>query len=413
MSTKNTIINCHAHCFTLDHAPDYFAKNYFPVKLSWLKRSRILNWFVRNAAGFMKESGDMLERLSNLLTYGNHPQQEDIIKKLLSYYPVGSKFVLLTMDMDYMAAGKPKKHYIQQLHELASVKQKEPFRDIIYPFIFADPRRIVEQPNYLAIMEEYIKSGVFQGIKFYPALGYWPFDKALRPVYEMALAYDVPLLYHCAKGIVHYRGKKQYTTHPFDDRLVLPSTKPKEFTAHFTHPVNFECLLNEDMLSRLWAISKAEASKFSRLKICIGHHGGDDEWDRYLQYPWYRDVARQDSQYQSLQPENWSFEIGPREGQYSWFSIICDLMKKYPNVYSDVSYTLYKDSCYPLLKVMLENDDDLSEKLLFGTDFYVVSKAASEREFSINLRGYLGEKLFWKLADKNPKRYLSNAVVKI
>ena len=65
-------------------------------------------------------------------------------------YPVGTAFIVLPMDMEYMRAGKLKKdfRYEQQMEMLARMKRKDIYKNIFYPFVFADPRRIAEDENY-------------------------------------------------------------------------------------------------------------------------------------------------------------------------------------------------------------------------------------------------------------------------
>ncbi len=405
---NQTIYNCHAHCFVLDHAPDYFARNYFPVRISKLRRYGIIRWMIERVPGIKRKStSDMLERLINLLKHGNKKSQKEIIDNLISYYPAGSKFVLLTMDMEHMNAELPKKSYMAQIEELGKVKKTKEYKDVIFPFIFADPRRIRQDDTYTNTLKNYLSKGIYQGIKLYPALGYWPFDPYLKEVYRFAIDHNIPLMYHCAKGVVHARGKYGPEEHPVS-KQTLSGKKSKHFTTHYTHPVNYECLLNPAIIGNILDLSKEEAKEYSKLKICLGHFGGDDEWVKYLTYPWLKDKENMEGDFVSLEQHNWNFDIHPNEKQYSWFSLICDLIKKYDNVYADISYSLYKEDCLPLLKVILESNEKLRNRILFGTDYYVVSKAASERQYSVNVRGYLGEELFWQIANKNPKEYLKN-----
>jgi hypothetical protein len=63
---------------------------------------------------------------------------------------------------------------------------------------------------------------------------------------------------------------------------------------------------------------------------------------------------------------------------------------------------------FPLLKVILENNDRIRTHTLFGSDFYVVSKAGAERDLCLQLRGYLGEELFRQIAEVNPRNFLKN-----
>lgn len=84
-------------------------------------------------------------------------------------------------------------------------------------------------------------------------------------------------------------------------------------------------------------------------------------------------------------------------------------------MYADISYTLSDDRTFPLIKLLLTSeyysyasDGNLSirDRILFGTDFFVVSKAGAKREMSIKLREYLGDDLFEIIACKNPIDFL-------
>ena len=64
----------------------------------------------------------------------------------------------------------------------------------------------------------------------------------------------------------------------------------------------------------------------------------------------------------------------------------------------------------PMLKVRLETSKTFKNKVLFGTDFYMVSMKASEREISMKLRSYLGEENFRQIAKVNPPKFLYSKV---
>jgi len=315
------------------------------------------------------------------------------------------------MDMEFMAAGKPIKDFHKQLDELAAIKADPLYRDIIYPFVFADPRRSDITRIVLSRLQD-IKAP-FQGIKLYPALGYYPFDERLKDIYLYAQANNVPLTTHCIRGAVYYRGNKtddkNYEIHPYTQKK-LPFTKPVDFTVNFTHPYNYECLLNPEILRKIWMDPQID---LSGLKICLGHFGGEDEWLKYVEDSWLPDKYFSVDNPSSLDviKNLWYNEPASDSSNgkkaYSWFSIVCDLIRKYPNVYADISYMLSEARILPLLKILLESDEVISKKILFGTDFYVVSKAGAEREMSLYVRGYLGEELFRKIAYENPKAFLN------
>lgn len=83
-------------------------------------------------------------------------------------------------------------------------------------------------------------------------------------------------------------------------------------------------------------------------------------------------------------------------------------MIAYENLYTDVSFILFNEDLYPLLEYIL-NDPKVSHKILFGTDYYVVTQKKSEKDLHLNLRAYLGEELFYKIANENPRNFLNSS----
>jgi len=130
--------------------------------------------------------------------------------------------------------------------------------------------------------------------------------------------------------------------------------------------------------------------KYPNLRICLGHCGGDQDWQRYLNEPW------------DETSENTS---------KSWLSKILDIMRsgKYPNLYADISYTIFKfeEHCQ-VLKVLLQ-DDRVKTQILFGSDFYMVEQEKFlERRLAMSLRASVGNDLFAQIAETNPKKYLGS-----
>jgi predicted TIM-barrel fold metal-dependent hydrolase len=407
--------NAHTHIFTLNHVPDKFAKGYFgffgfTIKLSWLKRVGILRWLIKTIPKIKRSDYDVAERMINLIKHGGGNtgegrSQEKIFNALQAYYPEGTRFIVLPMDMEYMNAGKVPEPYSTQIEQLAGLKGKTEYSDLIFPFVFADPRRISQQPEYLGNLLDWLSSKIFSGIKMYPALGYWPFNQQLEMVYDYALEHNIPIISHCVRGVVHDRGKKLFANHPIKTEAALPGKKAKEYTSHFTHPINFHALLDSTIITQYWGKKK----DYSKLKVCIAHFGGSDEWRKYLMNPW---VADNDNSMQekhaSLKIENWCFELETSASNYSWFTVIKDMIEKYENVYADISFMLYDRELWPLLKLLLTTNPDLRERVLFGTDYYVVAQKGTERELSIGIRSYLGEELFYQIARKNVDRFLES-----
>lgn len=477
--TKDPIVNCHTHIFTIDHVPNKFGKCFLPWPLYhvvtinvvkkfynnftsrgsnryksfqhrvqklkfWVYRIlkftiilwvlfsiivfvikwlfRILSNFLTIDSLFSKEVTQLYYRYLTMARYSTkYKTQSKIYEYLTKNYPEGTKQVVLSMDMDFMEAGQAKISYMEQIEQLRQLGRSK--KDLL-PFVFADPRRInatkdlKERFNYFNYLKSYLEKSHFAGIKLYPALGYYPFDKDLIELYKFAQEYEIPIMSHCIKGTVFYRGKKEYKwneheilKYPTKGKVMksipLPQKDNFDYTTNFTHPLNFECLLNPDLLSEYLG----EEIDLGKLKICIAHFGGTEEWDKY----------RKDAF------NNYNNNISPstKEGYLnsrfkntlnfsnkrtiwwnaSWLSVIYDLIVKYDNVYSDVSFILYNEELFPMLKYLL-NDAKVKERILFGTDFYVVSQKGLDKDLYQRLRSYLGEELFNQIAVDNPKTYL-------
>lgn len=361
---------------------------------------------------FSKNFAHKLRRLHGLIKYALDKTQEDLINTLYNDY-ASYRLVLLSMDMEQMAAGLPFEDFITQLEKLKAVKQKPAWHDKIFPFVFADPNRTFFGPdaqNITSLVKKYLIDSVapFQGIKLYPALGYFPFDKKLKEMYQYAVENDVPLLTHCIVGDVHQRCNeyyKKYPLHPISKQSTTPTEnykKPENFQVNFTHPLNFECLLNKDIASKYFE----EEVDFSKLKICIGHFGGEEEWMLCK-----KQEAKSSTTYKNVYAKE-PLDIGQQwlgngTQRYSWLKIIKELIRKYPNVYADISYTLHEEKIYPILKSMLK-DETLKYRILFGTDYYVVASESEESELIRIMHKHLTPDEISLISYQNPIRFLSS-----
>lgn len=422
--SKKYFYNAHTHIFNMHHIPDEFAKGSLPfgitIRISWMRKTRKLDWLIRNIPKLFRDKNGvhMAERLINTVKHGEGKNgevrtQKEIFKELQGYYPKGTRFIVLPMDMDYMDAGKAPIPYKEQIKELEQLKLNPEFSELIYPFVFADPRRFDDEPEYLQSIKTKVSEGIFSGIKMYPALGYWAFDERLKGLYDFCLGKNLPIITHCVAGVVHWRGKKEYSHHPISSDIALAGKKAKDFSIHFSHPLNFHFLMERELLSRLWKLPLADTPDYSKLKVCLAHFGGSSQWKNYLRYPWYPnpDNLEKDA-YPALEEGNWNFSIDNDRTEYSWFTVIRQMINKYENVYADISFTLFDQEIWPLLKVLLSNPESkIRKRVLFGTDHYVVSQMGTERELSLGIRAFLGEEIFHQIAFTNVEEFLGGGEV--
>lgn len=407
-----------------------------------------------------KQTKEMFKRYLTIGRFTFQKGQGTVLGELERQYPQGTGFIILPMDMEYMDAGKVKEGYRQQMEKIAGLKAElkdsKP-KHHIYPFVFADPRRIAKEEDYFrftaaegkvelqdCFIKTYIEDYRFSGFKIYPALGYYPFDELLLALWKYAADNGIPVLTHCVRGPMYFRGakKKEWDFHPiFEqamgdknyDPLLLPEKKNTDFSANFTHPMNFLCLLEEELL-RKWIhkiISYTPGSPLKQifgytnentrlkydlrnLKICFGHYGGDDEWKRYFEQDRYgfsnQLTIHPYSGIDFLLTEKNELSPGKPEQLWKyadWYSLISSMMLQYPDVYADISFILHNDTLIlPLLKQTLQNHE-LRKKVLYGTDFYVVRNLKSDKQMLADMTGGLDEADFDQIARINPAKFLS------
>jgi uncharacterized protein len=345
------ITNCHIHTFTADHVPTRFAGPFGKLLRKRLIR-RIVLWVMR-FVGHTPRS--RLARYARILETSYIGGQEAIFKVVQRFYPEGTRFVILPMDMTYMNAG-PLRESIAEQHDCLERLQKQYPDGLITLFAAVDPRH----PNIVATTIELLERRGFSGMKLYPPLGYHPNDPALADLYRYAAERAIPVLSHCSRRGVLYHGK------PTDN---------KEAIIRLADPANFIPVLNAH----------------PTLKLCLAHFGGDEEWKKY---------RKQSSRSAEPKPDQ------------SWLAKIADMIRsgRYENLYTDISYTVFADEAYlDMLKALLA-DPRLRARVLFGSDFYVVEDAKlEERQTWPRIRSELGEGLFRTIAEENPNEFLGAA----
>ncbi len=349
--------NSHIHTFTSVDVPDKF----LPFALVRILRTvlgyKIVTGVLKHIIPFT--DNDIFDRYARFVEIGKLGSQQKIFDTCAMYYPLSTKFIVLSMDLAFMKAGRVKRNYIEQLNELATISIST---GRIYPFIHADPRR----EGIFDLVKHAIEDLKFKGLKIYPNIGYLPFDDRLYSIYEYCEHNRIPVIAHGSPiNAVYFRGNRLETLQLLSNSLVPVDEvgkSNKELCAYFSHPLNFEKVIKD----------------FPNLKYCIAHFGSEHYWNEYIKNP--------------SNPGN-------------WFVHVQRLIRENSNVYTDVSFTMNNRELFPLLKIVL-TDLAIRSKVLFGSDFYMVETRANERRFGLDLRAYLGEEYFGDIAVKNPKQFL-------
>jgi len=345
------IHNCHTHLFTMRHVP----KKYYGIAKTLVKPRLVrkpLLWILRNLNPFSDK--DKLHRLAAFARIGYSTRQERVFTDHLSqYYPGNTRFIVLPMDMAYMGYGDPPEGVDQQHEELAIMRDKH--EEQVIPFVHYDPRRI----NALEKIAYWIEEQNFKGVKIYPPLGYEPtYPRLMDEIYPYCEANNIPMMTHCSSARVRAKCYE----------------KDKTAATFLGNPDRYDPILK----------------KFPKLRLCLGHFGGDDAWNAYLNDP-------------QLRGEHTCSPTG------RWLRKILEKLQAgtFPNLYVDISYVIFQfHESSRILKVLL-SDSNVLEHTLFGSDFYMSEQERfSEKQLSMFLRAELGETMFEQIAAKNPKRFL-------
>ena len=116
------MVNCHIHTFLLSDVPEKF----LPAHLVKIMKNKIgyllINKTLRDIIPFT--SSDAIEKYANFLLIGESATQKDVFSDCQKFYPENTKFVVLSMDMAYMKAGKVTRTFKEQIVELGELSKE-------------------------------------------------------------------------------------------------------------------------------------------------------------------------------------------------------------------------------------------------------------------------------------------------
>ncbi|NBC27801.1 MAG: amidohydrolase family protein [Bacteroidetes bacterium] len=213
----------------------------------------------------------------------------------------------------------------------------------VFPFFAVNPKR----PDHFDLMKDAIETKGFVGVKLYPSLGYKVDSDEMMVVYDYCEQNDLPITMHC-----NHSGF--YVEEAFID---------------YCNPEHWEPIL----------------AQYPSLKICFAHFDG----------------------HQSFSDPN-----GLDEG--TWGRKILELMQHpaYSGVYADVSYHTDMMGDPELEQHYLQKINELlnmpvvQNRILFGTDSWLLRLNMSDELFWSYFREKLSGERFRQIASTNPKMFL-------
>lgn len=283
----------------------WFKILFFILIILFFKSIRNLTFYLLRQFKILpgKAFTNLFQRYVQIGLFSKYKTQKGIYDKLKKQYPLDTHFVGLPMDMEYMKAGDLKENFTfkNQMEGLLTIKQRKQDINSFHPFVFAHPERMKDKKYFdcsvnkttgevkldkNCFLAQYIEKHKFSGVKIYPALGYYPFDISLLLLWKYCVQKEIPIMTHCIKGTIFFRGKKNvdWDSHQIftegkvnksvkkestdddekvdfninadyielgDKPLYLNKVKNIDFCNNFTHPLNYLCLLDNLLLAKV------------------------------------------------------------------------------------------------------------------------------------------------------------------
>lgn len=348
---EKDIIVGHEHILSKDNVPPKF------LSKAWIQR--LVNKYTLPVLLFLDflipiTKRDIFSRYAAFVKNETKTQKQNL-DELKSYYPEGTKFVILTINMNGMGAGKTKQSYEDQLIEVLQMKAAgEPI--LVYFHL---------DPTIEGALDMFIKYlPVIDGLKVYTLMGHYPYHPILMEAYRICGIENKPVIFHTSpESPVYYREKdiekrlegNLYPLYPVDKK----KAKNSDFCRNFTNPLGYEYVLKCN----------------PNVRFDFAHGAGEVEIEKYLN----------------------------REPSMTYELI--QLVKNYEKAYIDISYSFHTTKFHNMLKDLL-SIPNLRGKFLYGTDFYMNKTAThTQNSYYKNLIDVIGVENFEQIAIINQKSF--------
>lgn len=313
----------HCHIFEKDHLPD----DMIPYVPAWLenkiKDRRYIRIFLRLLNPF--KSNTQLDWYANFLYVadkGYNAQFRLYKEQMTKHFPSTKSVTILTVDFEYMGAGKCKKGLEDQLEKAILIRNSHPKGDVkVYMGI--DPRR----PKLKEFIHDYIRD--IDGFKMYLYNGFFPYDERLDFVYDVAESFDLEVVYHCSDtNINYYRGKDiKHLLNQSKFTLLPNRSGNKELSTNFCNSLGVRLV----------------AQLHPSVRFRIAHFGGDE----FIK----------------------SYQNGEVWDNYA--STIVDALLFDKNITTDISFICTGEESVEFIKQITTQYPLIIPKIKFGLDWYM------------------------------------------
>jgi predicted TIM-barrel fold metal-dependent hydrolase len=276
----------------------------------------------------------------------------------------------------------------EQIRQLDELKNTRRYKSKVFPFLAVDPRR----PGILEYLKKNVGRGKrFIGIKLYSPNGYSPTDPLLfesskncNCIYKFCEKNHIPVTVHNSfGGFATFMNQIEITGDIYTpDGLKYLNKELYSFQYSFlTKPGN--AIRERALLLNHPSLWEKVLKKYPNLYINFAHFGGSDCLEKAI------------DNVNDLESGNWGQKI-------------IELIKTYPNAYTDLSCFIE----FTILK-KLKNSSiylDIKEHVLYGSDFYFIMLA--ENDFKKNIKNFkdVFADDFNLISRDNPKRFLKHVI---
>ena len=261
-----------------------------------------------------------------------------ILQRMGQNAPEIDIFVPLMMDMTHAYPGSNSVRSLENQRAITSRLTLEA-RGRIMPFYAFDPGSGPADP--LKKLKTAIETQGFIGVKLYPPLGFKPIgnddqriEDALMGLYEYCcknIDNPIPITAHCS-----------WSAGVYSNRYIpgVNDTGIKKYYRDMACPSHWEKVLKN----------------FPELKLNLAHFGGLGEWEA---------MAKGENT------------------EENWISPIIDLMEKYDNVYTDLSFhgLPATDLAGEYKRLLLQKITGIENRILLGSDWYMSRMQCSLKDY--------------------------------
>lgn len=357
---SSAMVDVHVHTFNHKDVPN----GYLGIRVPMSRK------FVSGCANLLKRLGSWFRNKeitgTSYFLRMFKMKDEDLCRKLLTYYPPNTVVCPLMMDMRGSVKGKMRTGMQDQL--LTMRRLCDQWDGHILPFLGINPLAddvFSRFESWVLPGEKHLDVSPFWGIKLYPCMGYLPSDPDLMAIFAKCEQYGIPIMVHCSAATVKTTKHRIKNIEYYDIDGKLQRIRRRWFWGKdydwFNDPKHWLPVF----------------ARYPKLTVCFAHFGGIDQWKRYM--------AGKDN---------------------TWVHRIVWLMGMYPNVYADFSYTLHNRKAVLALKELMDENSRVCERVLYGSDYYMLVREGHMRSIMVAFRTIMGDFNAKSVVFINPRRFL-------